>query len=192
MRPALDHMRVTLSAFALAGPIAFLSLATGPSRAQTRDERNADFKDDYAIIFPKDGDKLIIFGDKSFIDTQVSVLVRGTLTGSWVQYPNNTYSIFCVPAQCIVASVRQIGDNQVGRIDVSPYAVTEWSDNEIIARDDQLCMRSTITIDRRAQSLLLVDVPINQVTTTCKAFVPIKPRTATIGEPPFWKSWPRK
>jgi hypothetical protein len=194
MPQALDHIRVTLCAFALAGPIAFLLLATASSGEQIRDERNADFKDGSNIIFPKNGDNIISFPSKMFINSSTPdfVLVRGTLTGDWVQYPNNTYTISCVPGQCIVASFRQIGNNRVGYVDVLPYTVTEWSNKEIIAHDNQLCMRSTITIDRSEQTLLWVDIPINQGTAACQAFVPIKSRTATIKDSLGWKSPSRK
>jgi hypothetical protein len=130
----------------------------------------------------------IVFPNKMFVNTQAYVSVQGTLTADWLAYRNNTYSILCVPNQCLVASVQQIGPRQIGAID-GPivYSVTRWSDDEIIAQEDDLCTRDTITIDRKAQTLLWVWIPINQATDVCKTFQPIKPRSATIEPSLFWK-----
>lgn len=172
-------MRVTLCAAALAGTIGLLPLAQIPSSAQTVSERKADSEAVRDIVFP----------NKTFVNTQAYVSVQGTLTADWLAYPNNTYSILCVPAQCLVASVQQIGPRQIGAID-GPivYPLVEWSKDKVIAQDDDLCASTTIIIDRDAQTVLWVETPINQTTTACQSFRPITARTASIEAPPFWKS----
>lgn len=56
---------------------------------------------------PSDED--IIFPAKLFGGNKAWVFAKGTLSADWTAYKNNTYSILCVPDQCIVASVAQIG-----------------------------------------------------------------------------------
>jgi hypothetical protein len=141
----------------------------GSSRAQTIDDSNIQFR------------------EKTFVDDKQDnfILVSGTLVADWLAYPNNTYTISCDRTTCIVGSIDQFGKNQVGRIDVGLFNVELWSNNAVTAVDDEWCMRRTINIDRTNQTVLVVDVPINQGTTACIQFQPIKPRTATI-ETPQW------
>lgn len=175
-------MRVTLYAAALVGTVGFLLLEL-PSGAQTVTERNAGSEADRDIVFP----------NKAFSNTQAYVAVQGTLTADWLGFPNNTYSILCVPSQCLVASVQQIGPRQIGPID-GPivYAVIQWSKDKVIAQDDDLCASTAIIIDRNAQTVFWVETPINQTTTACQSFRPVTPRTASIEAPPFWKTWQPK
>ena len=85
-------------------------------------------------------------------------------------YKNNTFSILCLPTECIVASVDQIASKQVSTIDGPViYPVIHWSqDDEVVAQDDVFCARITITLDRKSQTVLWVETPINQTTVACK------------------------
>ena len=141
----------------------------GSARAQTVDDSN------------------ILFREKAFVDDKQDnfILVSGTLVADWLAYPNNSYTISCERTQCIVGSIDQFGKNQVGRINVGLFNIEIWSNNEVTAVEDEWCMRRTINIDRTNQTVLVVDVPTNQGTTTCSQFQPITPRTATI-ETPQW------
>lgn len=168
-------MRVRLHAFALAASIVLSPLAPLPSDAQTAEGVESN----------------IALGDKQFIKLSELVLIRGRFISDLDQFPNNTYTISCLTHQCIIASVRQIGENQIGSIDISYFDVTEWSNKLIVAQDTELCMRSTLTIDRNAQTTLFFDVPMNQGIDACRLFHPTKARTATIGSP-FLASRPRK
>jgi hypothetical protein len=115
-------------------------------------------------------DETIVFPSKVFVGTKAYVAAKGTIAADWVAYKNNTYSILCLPDECIVASVEQIGPDQVGSIDgPTTYPVKRWTDaDEVVAEDDSLCARITITLDRRTQSVLWVETPINQTTIACK------------------------
>lgn len=125
---------------------------------------------------------------KSFIGTKAFVAAKGTLTADWIGYKNNTYSILCVPDECIVASVEQIGPHQVGTIDGPVvYPMKHWTDDdEVVAEDDALCSRITMTLDRRTQSVLWVETPINQTTIACKN-ADDKLRKATLEASLFWR-----
>lgn len=130
----------------------------------------------------------IIFPFKTFIDLPAYVQIRGTLFADWLGYKQNTYSILCTSAECLVASVNQIGSKQVGVIDgPTSYPILKWADREIIAQDDDLCARETITIDRVSQTVLFTWIPINQSIEFCQHFKHWEPRSATIENPMFWK-----
>jgi hypothetical protein len=114
-------------------------------------------------------DEDIVFSRKLFQSTKAYVYVVGTLAGDWIAYKNNTYSILCLPQECIVANTEQIGPRQVSRIDGPVvYPVVRWTDDEVVASDDSLCAKITITIDRRTETLLWVETPINQTEIACK------------------------
>jgi hypothetical protein len=120
----------------------------------------------------KDNDQ-IIFAAKHFADPeQVGVYgfvsMSGTLTGDRLAYPNNTYSIGCIHEQqiCAVSSIEQIGREQIGRMN-GPwwYPIVKWDAFEIVATDEPGafgCVKITITIDRKQQSLLWLEEPANQ------------------------------
>src|SRR5213078_1002537 len=61
-------------------------------------------------------DEDIIFPSNIFLSTEAYVAAKGTMTADWVGYKNNTYSILCLPEECIVADVAQIGPKQIGSI----------------------------------------------------------------------------
>jgi hypothetical protein len=84
-------MRFTVCAVALAGSIGLLSPAQVPARAQTVSERNANSGLDRDIVFP----------DKAFVNDKAFVALHGTLTADWLAYPNNTYSILCMPSNVL-------------------------------------------------------------------------------------------
>jgi hypothetical protein len=167
---------VRLCAFMLAGIFGPLGLAS----AQPNVAGDADPQHDRDIIFPH----------KSFLSVPTYVEVKGTLTAGWIGYKNNTYSIFCLPSGCTVASVEQIGPNQLGDINgPTVYPVVKWTNDTVVAEDEDLCIRTTITIDRTYQTVIWVDVPIHKGTDPCQRFQSIEARTATIESPPFYKAW---
>jgi hypothetical protein len=129
----------------------------------------------------------IAFPDREFENTEAYVFVVGTLTGDWIAYKNNTYSILCLPGYCLVAYVEQIGPSQIGRIyGPTTYPVTKWTDDEIIASDNDLCRRATWTIDRGVKMALYAETPINQTADAC-AGSDSNIRKATIEPSPFWR-----
>jgi hypothetical protein len=133
-------------------------------------------------------DEDIIFPTKVFLGTKAYVAAKGTLSTDWMAYKNNTYSIFCVPDECIVASVSQIGPKQVGNIDgPTTYSIKRWTeDDEVIAEGDALCTHITITLDRPTQTVLWVETPINQTTIACKR-ADSNTHKATLEAAPFWR-----
>jgi hypothetical protein len=116
----------------------------------------------------------IVFAAKVFADMGSFVSVSGTLTGTGMAYPNNSYAIACSQQEqmCEVSSIEQIGRKQIGRLDGPwPYAITKWTTFEIIAADgpnDIACGKVTITIDRKSQSVLWLEEPANQNRPSCK------------------------
>jgi len=133
-------------------------------------------------------DQEIVFPTKSFTGTKAWVAAKGTLSADWMAYKNNTYSILCVPEECIVASVEEIGPKQVGTIDgPTVYPLKRWTDDdEVVAEDQTLCSRITITLDRRTQTVLWVETPINQTTLEWKN-ADNNIREATLEASLFWR-----
>lgn len=115
-------------------------------------------------------DEDIVFPLKTFLGTKAYVAAKGTLTADWIAYKNNTYSILCVRDECIVADVEQIGPKQISSVDGPVvYPVRQWTDDDqVVAEDDALCSRITITLDRKTQTVLWVETPINQTAIACK------------------------
>lgn len=116
----------------------------------------------------------IVFAPKNFADTDMAVGISGTLTGDGLAYKNNTRSIFCIKdrGECLIASIEQIGDHQIGRLDY-PYAmpITRWTASEIVAADepsDWSCIRTTIFLQRKTQTALWVQEPTNTAKPQCK------------------------
>lgn len=95
----------------------------------------------------------------------------GTLTGPGMAYPNSTYAIHCSKDrnECLVTSIEQIGENQIGRLEM-PYAypVKKWDAYEVIASDDSACIRTTISLVRKTEAVIWVEEPINQSNAQCK------------------------
>lgn len=150
-------------------------------------------------------DEQIMLAEKSFYDTGDSapypmVVISGTLTaatdlppGERPAYPNNTHSVSCEKAQqaCVVASIEQIGRNQMGRMDGPwPYQIKKWDAYQIVAGDDEpsnvTCGKVTITIERKQQTLLWVEEPINQATPFCQHASTIV-RKFTLEDSPGWR-----
>ena len=138
-------------------------------------------------------DEDIVFSEKIFLPTKAYVAAKGTLSADWIGYKNNTYSILCFPTECIVASAEQIGPRQVSSIDGPVvYPVIRWSENdEVVAQDDALCARITITLDRTSQTVLWVETPINQTTVACKS-ADNNIRKATLEPSLYWQRSKRK
>ncbi|MDB5608696.1 MAG: hypothetical protein JWP25_5596 [Bradyrhizobium sp.] len=120
-----------------------------------------------------DGD--IIFDSKNFADNGLAVGITGTLTGDGVLFKNNTYSIWCIKdrEECLIATIAQMsgGGNHIGRLDY-PYSmpITKWTVSEVVASDDPSewsCFKTTITIERKSETALWVQEPINQAKPAC-------------------------
>jgi hypothetical protein len=113
----------------------------------------------------------IVFPNKVFTASTHYVAAKGSLVGDWMAYKNNTYSILCLPEECIVASIDQIARNLVSSIDGPvTYPIKRWTeDSEVVAESDGICSRTTITLDRRSKSVLWVETPINQTAMSCKS-----------------------
>jgi hypothetical protein len=151
---------------------------------------------------PPPPDDQLVFAPKNFYDARMDignkdrefgrVYISGTLTGKGLAYPNNTYAISCIHKfdSCFVASVQQIGHDQIGRMD-NPYEypIVKWTEYEVVAQEEPSlfgCFRVTITIDRKRESLLWVEEPINQTKPSCKdADTTI--RKYSIEDSPRWK-----
>jgi hypothetical protein len=139
----------------------------------------------------------IIFARKNFADTDTAVGVSGTLTGDGLAYKNNTRSILCIKArkECLVASIEQIGDRQVGRLDyVNAMPITRWTALEIVAEDepsDVSCVRTTIFLERESQTAMWVQEPTNTAKPQCKT-ADSNVRHWTIEDSPGWKKLDKK
>ena len=87
----------------------------------------------------------------------------------------------------MVAYAEQIGPRQVGRINgPTVFPVVNWTADEVVASDNSLCVKYTITIDRQTKTLLWVETPINQTTIACKD-ADNAIRKATIEHSLFWQ-----
>jgi hypothetical protein len=120
-------------------------------------------------------DDEIVFAPKNFADNGAAVGISGTLTGENVLFKNNTVSIWCIKdrAECMIATIAQVTGirDTVGRLDY-PYSIpiTKWTGYEVVAADDPMfsCFKTTITIERKSQTALWVEEPINQAKSMCK------------------------
>jgi hypothetical protein len=119
---------------------------------------------------PERYDQDIVFPIKIFVGTTKYVAAKGTLSADWMAYQNNTFSFYCDPKECIVASISQIGPKMIGTMDgPTVYTTKRWTeDDDVVAEDDASCSRITITLDRKTESVSWVETPINQTTLTCK------------------------
>jgi hypothetical protein len=133
-------------------------------------------------------DQSIAFPTKMFVGGKGWVAAKGTMTADWVGYKNNTYSILCFPEGCTVASVQQIGINQIGSIDGPiTYPVKSWTDDGVVVSEsDDPCVRVTITLDRQAEAVFWVETPINQTAMNCKN-TGGNVRRATLEPSLFWR-----
>jgi hypothetical protein len=134
----------------------------------------------YLEMHKQPPDDQIVFAPKNFVDVNQpgtesgSVAISGTLTGSGLAYPNNTYVVSCQKEwkACVVSYVAQIGHNQIGRMEYPyPYPIVKWTNYEVIAQEEPNlfgCRRVTITIDRQSKALLWLEEPVNQTKPNCK------------------------
>jgi hypothetical protein len=137
-------------------------------------------------------DEDIVFPIKTFVSTEAYVAAKGTLVADWIAYKNNTFSILCLPDECIVADVGQIGPKQISSINGPvTYPVIRWTKDEVVAQDDALCARITITFDRATKTVIWVETPINQTEITCKN-ADNTVRKATIEASLYWRRGEKK
>ena len=140
----------------------------------------------------------VIFDNKVFYDTEQTafsdgvVSISGTLTGEGVGNKNNTVTITCYQdrMECVTYSIAQIGPSQLGKLDVpSIFPITKWDSNEIVAvesGDTVACRKATVSIERKTETAVWVENPINQTQPACKE-THTKIYRWTIEDPPFWK-----
>jgi hypothetical protein len=147
-----------------------------------------------AFFQPDAGAADIVFATKAFFDyPDGSVQISGTLTGDDVPYKNNTVVVDCYRdrRECLTYSIEQIAPNQVGRLH-GPiiFPITAWNAFEVIATEDASvldCRKTTITLERKRQSAVWVEEPINQARAACKNST-TKIYKWTIEDPPAWKA----
>lgn len=145
----------------------------------------------------REREQQIVFDRKAFFDSAQAtgdgyVYVAGTLTGEGVPYKNNTTAIVCYKdrMECISYEVKQIGPNQIGRLD-SPlaYPITKWDSQEIVAvgpGDAANCRKVTINIVRNTELVTWVEEPINQASAACRN-ADTRLLKWTIEDSPFWR-----
>jgi hypothetical protein len=134
-------------------------------------------------------DEDIVFPTKTFVAAKAWVAAKGTLVGDWITYKNNTYSILCVPDECIVANLQQTGPSQISSIDGPVvYPMKRWTDDEeVVAEDATLCVRITITLDRRTKTVFWVETPINQSEFSSCKNADANIRKATLETSLYWQ-----
>jgi hypothetical protein len=150
-------------------------------------------------VFPSNErrDDDIMFAPKNFADSgqwgfEGSVGISGTLTGDNVG--NNTTVVYCEKErkECITYSAEQIGHNHIGRLDYPAiYPITKWNAYEVVAVEDVAhapwhCRKTTITLQRKTQTAVWVEEPINQAAAGCKD-ASTKIYKWTIEDHPSWK-----
>jgi hypothetical protein len=139
----------------------------------------------------------IIFPAKAFFDlTPTSrdgmVAFSGTLSGDDLAYKNNQYAVGCYleRKECWIATVEQIGPNQIGRMDAPYfYPIIKVDLKEIVAQEEAspfACRRTTISIARKEQRVAWVEEPVNQTKPECSKEIG-KVRRFTIDDSPAWK-----
>jgi hypothetical protein len=114
------------------------------------------------------------FGDNNEKGDLAQVSISGTRTGKDETYPNNTYLVNCIYRfkTCFVSDVLQIQSKHIGYMEAEEYPIVKWNDYEIVAQKEVSsidCYKTTFTINRKMQTLLWVDEPINQTATSCKS-----------------------
>jgi hypothetical protein len=115
----------------------------------------------------------IVFAPKNFSDLGEYVGISGTMTGADIAYKNNTYAIACVKVreECLVTYIQQVGPNQVGRLDYPyGYPIVSWTPTQVVASEPLTnlgCSRVTITINRKTETAMWVEEPVNQSTPQC-------------------------
>jgi hypothetical protein len=92
--------------------------------------------------------------------------------------------------ECLTYSIEQIAPNQMGRLR-SPliFPVTAWNAYEVIATEDTSaldCRKTTITLQRKRQSAVWVEEPINVARAACKDYA-TKVYKWTIEDPPAFR-----
>jgi hypothetical protein len=103
------------------------------------------------------------------------VHISGTITGDHIGYPNNTLTANCIQREmkCHVATIEQIGDNQMGTIDLADFDVVKWTTGEIKAQDTNpsedtvSCNMTTLSVDRPGGKVAYVTQPINITRPIC-------------------------
>ena len=150
----------------------------------------------YTKLQPKYENKEIVFPDKLYTDIDATgfVFIRGRIAGGDLAYKNNVRSITCTKDrnECVFYDVQEIGANQIS-IDYSPisFQLTRWDQYEISGSYDELCIRSTVSIDRKNKTALIVEEPINQGSLDCKDS-PNKTTKYTLEGSLFWDSFRKR
>jgi hypothetical protein len=66
------------------------------------------------------------------------------------------------------------------------YPVVRWNKDEVVAQDNALCSRITVTFDRTTKTVLWVETPINQTEVFCKNSITTISK-ATIETSLYWR-----
>jgi hypothetical protein len=142
-------------------------------------------------------DENIVFAQKAFFNGLQSgpqiVYIAGALTGPHVGYKNNYTVITCYRdrMECVVTTVDQIGENQIGRVDLPAFLdITKW-DKDVIVAGEQTdiagCRQLTITILRPVETAYWNEEPIKSSNPECKKESQ-EIMEWTIEDPPSWKA----
>ena len=122
----------------------------------------------------------VIFDNKVFYDSGQTavgdgvVSISGSLTGEGVGNKNNTVTVTCYQdrMECLAYSIAQIGPNQLGKLEVPGiFPITKWDNYEIVAvesGDTVACRKATVSIERKTETAVWVEDPINQTQPACK------------------------
>jgi hypothetical protein len=145
-----------------------------------------------AVAAPEDD---IVLAPKNFFDNGDAVVgISGTLTGDGLTYSkNNTVVVVCYKdrSECLTYSIEQAGRNQMGRLDYPIiYPITTWNAREVTATEavsSVHCRKTTISLERKRETAVWVEEPINQTRAICKD-AQTKIFKWTIEDPPVWKA----
>ena len=145
----------------------------------------------------EEDEQQIMFAAKAYYESADTtgegyVYVAGTLTGDGVAYKNNSVVVACYKdrMECLTYVVDQIGPNHVGRLDApTSYPVVKWDNYVIVATGggEVNCRKDTISIARKAQTVVWVQERIDQSRAACKD-ADTRVLKWTIEDSPGWKA----
>jgi hypothetical protein len=143
-------------------------------------------------------DSGLLFPPKNFIETEDFVGMSGSVTSPGLLYPTNTATIDCYRnrKECWFASIKQTRPNLIEPIDgPKEYDITEWTTDRVTAFADGAldCMRTTITLDRKAKEVSWIDEPVNLSQPQCqRSNIQAQIRRYSMGNPAVGPRLPPK
>lgn len=109
-----------------------------------------------------------------FQDSGQFISVTGTLKGEGVGYRVNTWKIHCFAGQesCQVASVEEIGPEQLGDIHIEYMKISSWNDKTITLDSDDLssCGHQILVLNRVAKVVTFTSSAQNFDKDYCRKF----------------------